>query len=174
MPVAVPYSKELCNFPHRQTHRISYGPLSCLLNSYLGYENEKIYQQFCSANIRRLSDDINADKIFEALNEKLLECQNISYITLAKKCIKHKKFKLAEKFLEQEKSIVVKVPQYLQLKNWDKALDLAIESNDRTVIKVVIDKIYKVEEKGKFIRIVGKKQKAHRAVIEYLRMHDKN
>ena len=144
------------------------------LNSYLGYENEKIYQQFCSANIRRLSDDINADKIFEALNEKLLECQNISYITLAKKCIKHKKFKLAEKFLEQEKSIVVKVPQYLQLKNWDKALDLAIESNDRTVIKVVIDKIYKVEEKGKFIRIVGKKQKAHRAVIEYLRMHDKN
>ena len=143
------------------------------LNTYLGYENEKIYQQFCAANIRRLSDDNQADKIFEALNLKLSECQNISYITLAKKCIKHKKFKLAEKFLEQEKSIVVKVPQYLQLKNWDKALDLAIESNDRTVIKVVIDKIYKVEENGKFIRIVGKKPKAHRAVIEYLRMHDK-
>lgn len=104
---------------------------------------------------------------------KLEECPNISYITLAKKCIKNKKYKLAEKFLEQEKSIVVKVPQYLELKNWDKALDLAIESNDRTVIKVVIDKIFKVEEKENFIQIIGNKPKAHRAAIEYLRTHDK-
>ena len=142
------------------------------LSNYLGYENEKIYLQFCAANIRKLSDDIKADKLFNDLNQKLLECPNISYITLAKKCIKHKKYKLAEKFLEQEKSIVVKVPQYLQLKNWNKALDLAIESNDRTVIKVVIDKIFKVEQKKDFIKIVANKPKAHRAVIEYLKMHE--
>lgn len=54
---------------------------------------------------------------------------------------------------------MVKVPQYLELKNWDKALDLAIESNDRTVIKVVIDKIFKVEEKENFIQIIGNKPK---------------
>ena len=142
------------------------------LNNYLGYDSDKIYLRFCAASIRRLSDDNKANEIFRKFNEKLSECQNISYITLAKKCIKHKKFKLAEKFLEQEKSIVVKVPQYLQLKNWDKALDLAIESNDRTVIKVVIDKIYKVEQKKDFIQIVGSKPKAHRAIIEYLRMHE--
>ena len=142
------------------------------LSNYLGYENEKIYLQFCAANIRKLSDDIKADKLFNDLNQKLLECPNISYITLAKKCIKHKKYKLAEKFLEQEKSIVVKVPQYLQLKNWNKALDLAIESNDRTVVKVVIDKIFKVEQKREFIKIVGSKPKAHRAIIEYLKMHE--
>ena len=67
---------------------------------------------------------------------------------------------------------MVKVPQYLQLKNWNKALDLAIESNDRTVIKVVIDKIFKVEQKKDFIKIVANKPKAHRAVIEYLKMHE--
>ena len=142
------------------------------LNNYLGYENEKIYLQFCIANIRRLSDDNKAEQLFKEFNDKLIDCPNISFITLAKKCIKHRKYKLAEKFLEQEKSIVVKVPQYLQLKNWNKALDLAIESNDRTVIKVVIDKIFKVEQKNHFIKIVGSKPKAHRAVIEYLKMHE--
>ena len=142
------------------------------LCNYLGYENEKVYLQFCAASIRKLSDDHNVDQLFNDFKDKLEECPNISYIALAKKCIKHRKYKLAEKFLEQEKSIVVKVPQYLQLKNWNKALDLAIESNDRTVIKVVIDKIYKVEQKREFIKIVGNKPKAHRAIIEYLKMHD--
>lgn len=144
------------------------------LCNYLGYESDKIYQRFCVSNIKRLNDDFNAEYLFKNLNNKLLECPNISYITLAKKCIKHNKFKLAEKFLEQEKSIVVKVPQYLELKNWSKALDLAIESNDRTVIKVVIDKIFKVEKDNKFIKIVGEHQKAHKAVIEYLRIHDED
>ena len=142
------------------------------LSNYLGFENEKIYQRFCVANIKKLDNDINAEELFNLLNKKLKECQNVSYITIAKKCIKHNKFRLAEKFLEQEKSIVVKVPQYLQLKNWKKALDLAIESNDRTVIKVVIDKIFKVEKTAKFIEIVQQNKKAHKAVIEYLRMHD--
>lgn len=143
------------------------------LNNFLGYESDKIYLEFCAASIRRLIDENNINDIFMNFVAKLEECPNISYITLAKKCIKNKKYKLAEKFLEQEKSIVVKVPQYLELKNWDKALDLAIESNDRTVIKVVIDKIFKVEEKENFIQIIGNKPKAHRAAIEYLRTHDK-
>ena len=142
------------------------------LSNYLGYDTDKVYLGFCAANIKRLSDDIRADKIFNSFQEKLIDCPNISYINLARKCIKHNKYKLAEKFLEQEKSLVVKVPQYLQLKNWNKALDLAIESNDRTVIKVVIDKIFKVEQKKDFIKIVANKPKAHRAVIEYLKMHE--
>jgi len=142
------------------------------LCNYLGYETDKIYQKFCISNIKRLSDEFNVDKLFETLNSKLLECQNVSYITLAKKCIKHGKNLLAEKFLEQEKSIVVKVPQYLQLRNWKKALELAIESNDRTVIKVVIDKIFKVEKEKEFIKTVGGNPKVHKAVIEYLRLHD--
>ena len=150
-------------------------PFAFELCNFLGYETDKIYQRFCVANIKRLKNDSNADYIFDSLNRKLSECSNVSYITLAKKCIKHKKYNLAEKFLEQEKSIVVKVPQYLQLKNWSKALNLAIESNDRTVIKVVIDKIFKVEKEIKdFIRIVGENKKAHKAVIEYLRMHDQD
>lgn len=142
------------------------------LCNYLGYETDKIYQKFCISNIKRLSDEFNVDKLFDTLNSKLLECQNVSYITLAKKCIKHGKNLLAEKFLEQEKSIVVKVPQYLQLRNWKKALELAIESNDRTVIKVVIDKIFKVEKEKEFIKTVGGNPKVHKAVIEYLRLHD--
>lgn len=144
------------------------------LSNYLGFETDRIYQKFCISNIKRLTDEFNVDNLFETLNNKLSECQNVSYITLAKKCIKHGKNLLAEKFLEQEKSIVVKVPQYLELRNWKKALDLAVESNDRTVIKVVIDKIFKVEKEREFIKTVGENQKVHKAVIEYLRLHDED
>ena len=144
------------------------------LSNFLGYENDKIYQRFCVANIKKIKDDYDDERLFNSLNRKLQECPNISYITLAKKCIKHNKYKLAEKFLKQEKSIVVKVPQYLELKNWSTALDLAIESNDRTVIKVVIDKIFKVENKKIFNKIVGEHPKAHKATIEYLRNHDQD
>ena len=54
---------------------------------------------------KKIRSDGDADYYFDALNTKLSECPNISYITLAKKCIKHKKDRLAEKFLEQEKLI---------------------------------------------------------------------
>ena len=50
---------------------------------------KKIYLQFCAASIRRLSDDVKVDEIFQRFNEKLIECPNIFYINLAKKCIKH-------------------------------------------------------------------------------------
>ena len=138
----------------------------------LGYDQDIVYQRFFITNIKRIKSDSNVDYYFEKLLAIIKECPNISDVALAKKCIKHQKFNLAEKFLEREKSIVVKVPQYLQLKNWSKALDLSIQTNDRALIKIVIDKIFKVEKIKKFINIVGDKPKAHQAVIEYLRLHD--
>ena len=139
--------------------------------NFLGLENDRIYQRYIIANIKRSQ---RADPLLmNTIEKKCAECPNISFITLAKKCIKYNKHELAEHFLEKEKSIVVKVPQYLKLKKWSKALELSLESHDRTVIKVVIDKIYKIEELRNFIKIVGDHPKAHAAVIEYLRTHDK-
>lgn len=142
--------------------------------NYLGYDTDKVYQKFCVSNIKLIDDDFKVDRSFEIIHSKLLESQNISYIYFAEKCIKYGKYRLAEKFLEQEKSIVVKVPQYLKLKKWNKALELAIASNDRTVIKVVIDKIFKVEEPDFFVKIVGEHNRAHKAIIEYLKTHDQD
>ena len=52
--------------------------------NFLGYENEKIYLQFCAASIRRLSDDVKVVEIFQRFNEKLIEFPNIFYINLEK------------------------------------------------------------------------------------------
>ena len=93
--------------------------------------------------------------------------ENISYIEIAKKCIKYHKYDLADKFLNNEKSILVKIPQYLQLGKWNKALELAIKSCELKVIKVVIDKIYKVEEPDIFNSIVGNFPQIHSVVINY-------
>ena len=93
--------------------------------------------------------------------------ENISYIEIAKKCIKYHKYDLADKFLKNEKSILVKIPQYLQLGKWNKALELAIKSCELKVIKVVIDKIYKVEEPDVFNSILGNFPQVHSVVINY-------
>jgi DNA integrity scanning protein DisA with diadenylate cyclase activity len=92
---------------------------------------------------------------------------NISFIEIAKKCIKYKKYDLAERFLKNEKSILVKIPQYLELGDWEKALELSLKSCDLNVIRVVIDKIYKVLEQRDFNEIFAKFPQAHSAVINY-------
>jgi hypothetical protein len=68
-----------------------------------------------------------------------------------------------------EKSDLVKIPQYLQLKKWDKALELSLKSYDINVIKVVIDKIYKVEDLSSFTKILSNFPQAHTAVIDYFK-----
>jgi len=99
----------------------------------------------------------------------LQNIENISYLEIAKKCIKYNKYELAEKFLNNEKSVLVKIPQYLQLGKWDKALELSLKSYDLNVIKVVLDKIYKVEEPDNFNRILSNFPQAHTAVINYFK-----
>jgi hypothetical protein len=74
---------------------------------------------------------------------------------------------LAEKFLNNEKSILVKIPQYLELGKWNKALELSLKSCDLNVIRVVIDKIYKVEEPISFNNILSHFPQAHSAAINY-------
>ncbi len=51
---------------------------------------------------------------------------NISYFKLAKKTFKYEKYEISLKILDKEKSILIKIPLYIKLKKWDKALELAL------------------------------------------------
>ena len=137
---------------------------------FLGDDEKIVFLRYAIAKIKKLpslNDPAEENYVYESLIEAFKNVENISYIEIAKKCIKYKKYDLAEKFLKNEKSVLVKIPQYLQLGKWNKALELSLKSCDLNVIKVVIDKIYKVEEPAVFNEIMASFPQAHSAVINY-------
>ena len=115
---------------------------------FMGLPERDVYLKYAIKKIQKIEieDSKEADEVYSELIPMLKKLENISYIDIAKKCFKYKKFKLGKKFLENEKSSLVKIPQYLELKDWNKAIKLAIESNDINAITVVLDNVYKVEQ----------------------------
>jgi hypothetical protein len=77
------------------------------------------------------------------------------------------------KFLENEKSLLTKIPQYIELKKWVEALELAFNTNDSNVILTVIDKMFKIEEFNNFINITNKFPKINKDVIYYLKRENR-
>ena len=137
---------------------------------FLGEEDKNIFLRYAIDKIKKLpqlSDPFTENVVYDDLMKTFENVENISYIEIAKKCIKYKKNELAEKFLKNEKSVLVKIPQYLELGNWEKALELSLQSCDLNVIKVVIDKIYKVLEQNDFNEIFSKFPQVHSAVVNY-------
>ena len=114
---------------------------------FFGFPERDVYLKYAIKKIKKVdaTDQINSNKVFNELMIMLKKLENISYIDIAKKCFKYKKNNLGEKFMEMEKSSLIKIPQYLELKDWEKSIELAKESNDINAINVVLDNIYKVE-----------------------------
>lgn len=139
---------------------------------YLDYNSKKIYQKFIVSKIKRLGNNLTLSeeaKQFENIMSNIRDIPNISYIKLAKKAFKYGKNEIGIKFLEKEKSILTKIPQYIELKKWDNALELAFDTFDNNVLYTVLDKIFKVESISDFKNIVNKYEKANTIVIEYLK-----
>ena len=136
---------------------------------FLGDDEKNIYLRYAISKIKKLGEGTRSEEnlVYDELMETFKRCDDISFIEIAKKCIKYHKYDLAERFLQNEKSVLVKIPQYLQLGKWNKALELSLKSCDLNVIRVVIDKIYKVEEPDSFNSIMASFPQAHSAVINY-------
>ena len=140
------------------------------ISKFLGYDLNGIFCKFAIDKIKKLQGDTDPsteNSVYEEIMNTFKNIENISFIEIAKKCIKYHKYDLAEKFLNNEKSILVKIPQYLELGKWNKALELSLKSCDLNVIRVVIDKIYKVEEPISFNNILSHFPQAHSAAINY-------
>ena len=138
----------------------------------LDYSEKKVYKKYVFTCLRRIKDNIDTKeelKLFEMLQDKLRKCPNISYIKLAKKAFKYNKNAIGLKFLENEKSTLTKIPQYIELKDWDTALDLAESISDFNVITTVLKKLIKIENMNKFLQIVAKHPLSKSAVIEFLK-----
>lgn len=142
------------------------------ISKYLDLNVKKVYQKFAIAQMKALPNGLSTSEElqhYEDIQKKLNKVPNISYIKLAKKAFKYQRNEMGIKFLENEKSILTKIPQYIELRKWDKALELAFDTYDSNVLLTVLDKIIKVESVKDFCTIVGKYKRADSAVIEYLK-----
>lgn len=122
--------------------------LAFKIAKYLGLPEKDVFLKFALTKIRKIEveDTQESEKVYNEIMPMLKKLENISYIEIAKKCFKYNNYKLGEKFLNEEKSSLVKIPKYLELKEWNNALNLAIQTNDINALMVVLDNIYKVEE----------------------------
>lgn len=87
---------------------------------------------------------------YKEIQRKLNEITGISYIKLAKSAFRENKNEIGFRFLEQEKSILTKIPQYTEMRKWDKAMELALETFDSNIIYTVIDKVMTNEDLDTF------------------------
>ncbi len=133
------------------------------ISFFLNLKVRKVYQKWAIAKIKNLPNGLSQTEEIDYYNDiqkKLSEMTGISYIKLAKKAFKYRKEEIGIKFLENEKSILTKIPQYIELKRWDKALELSFETYDTNVIYSVVDKIMTEESVDTFKSIVSKYKKA--------------
>lgn len=141
------------------------------ISLFMHLKVRKVYQKWAIAQIKNLPSSLSSNEelgFYNMIQNKLSEVQGISYIKLAKKAFKFGKGEIGIKFLENEKSILTKIPQYVELRKWDDALELAFETYDSNVIYTIIDKIMTTESIETFKAIVVKHKKADAVVLDYL------
>ena len=138
---------------------------------FLGYKDKKIYQRYAISKIKKSNKIGNEEeeRVFNYLDEKLKEVPHLSFIKLAKKAFKYHKNIIGMKFLEKEKSALSKIPQYIELEQWDEALNIAENLYDYKVINTLLYKIFKKQTIKEFISTVSLHPKVKSATIEFLK-----
>ena len=118
--------------------------LAYQISKYLEYDTKKIYQKWACCKIKKLSK-ISTKKeqmqLYDDILEDLNKVKNVSYIQLAKKAFKCKQSELGMKFLENEKSILAKIPIYLKHNKLEKVLELSYETYDLNVMDTALSQL---------------------------------
>ena len=140
----------------------------------LDYLIHIIIQKHVSSQIKKLGNSSLDDQLqlYDKIFNQIKNIPNISYIELAKKAFKYGANEIGTKFLKEEKSILTKIPQYIQLKEWNTAISLAIATYDKNVLFSVIDHIFREtkDNTNEFINIVSKFDELNHVVIDYLKV----
>ena len=138
---------------------------------FLDYDDDFIYKKFCAYHIKSqrnnysISDEL---KLFDIIQTKLSKSKKLPYLELAKKSFKYGKTTLGLKFLENEKLKIAKIPQYMELKEWETALKLGEKIYNSDIMLTILDTLYKKEGADKFLSIVSNHPKIKDQVIKYL------
>ena len=138
---------------------------------YLEEDIKFVYEKYAIACLKKMNNSFDLEeetKTFELLNEKLKTVKNFSYIKLAKKAFKYHKDVIGLKFLENEKSLLAKLPKYIDKEEWDKVFELSENIIDTNILMSIIDKAFKKTTLSDFIQIAGRHPGLKTSMIEFL------
>ena len=165
---SIQYKELIKNIMFRLNFKLAYR-----LAKYLGYSLKKIYQKWACSKIKKLSiiaSEKEQMELYDEIMEKLKDIKKISFIKLAKKAFKCNQNELGMKFLELEKSILAKIPQYLTHNKWDKALEFSYETYDSDIVATCLNEIAENNQiDNEFIERVKGIKNLEFSVIDYLK-----
>ena len=141
---------------------------------FLDYDDDIVYKKYCSYVIKKQKSNYSkSDEItlFETLQAKLKKCKKLPYLDLAKKAFKYNKNTLGLKFLENEKLKIAKIPQYMELREWETALILGENIYNSDIILTILDNLFKKEGIDQALFIVSNHPQIKYEVIKCLTLH---
>ena len=141
------------------------------ISQYLEENVELVYEKYAIACIKKIANNLDNDeeeKVFEMLNDKMKNVPNFSFINLAKKAFKYNKNIIGMKFLDNEKSILTKLPKYIDKEEWDKVLELSQNIDDSYIVMAILEKIFKKTSISDFVKLAGQHPKCKNNIILFL------
>ena len=151
------------------------------ITQYLEEESRIVYEKYAIASIKKIANNCDTqeeEKLFERLNYKLSKVNNFSFINLAKKAFKYNKNIIGMKLLDNEKSILAKLPKYLDAEEWDKVFELTEKIYDsylkKSIIEKLFEKIVKKDSMTDFSITAAKYPNCKNHIIQLLKKHDRH
>ena len=140
---------------------------------YLEENIKYVYERYAISCIKRIPNYSKEDEenVFKVLYYKLENIPDFSFINISKKAFKYNKDTIAFKFLAKEKSILAKLPNYIDKKQWNNIFELCQNIIDTNILKSIFEKIFQNEsesERTKIIKIAGKFPKLQPFLVDFL------
>ena len=136
---------------------------------YLEENIKYVYERYAISCIKRIANYSKEDEeeVFKVLYYKLENIPDFSFINISKKAFKYHKDTIGFKFLEKEKSILAKLPNYIEKKQWNKVFELCQNIIDTNILNSIFEKIFpKKSEKEKSEKEKSEKEKSEKEKLE--------
>ena len=138
---------------------------------YLEENIKYVYERYAISCIKRIPNNSKKDEeeVFDLLYNKFENIPEFSFINISKKAFKYHKDTIGLKFLDKEKSVLAKLPKYIDKKQYKKIFDLIQNIIDTNILNSIFENIFgKASEKSDIIHAAGKFPKLKTFLTEFL------
>ena len=139
---------------------------------YLEINIKYVYEKY-AIDIIKLIPNYNKkeeEAAFGKLYQKLKNIPDFSFVNIAKKAFRLNKDTIGYKFLEKEKSSLVKIPRYIEKQNWDKIFEVCQNIYDANMLNSIFENIFFRDKNDKkdIIKAAGKFPKLKFILSQFL------
>lgn len=169
------YKSMTCKQLVKRVLRMHHFQMAHEICEYVGYPLKKVYKKYAFSCIKKLESKLPSreQSAYEKLMEIIRPIDNVSYTKLAKKAFKYEHKTLGNLFLNQEKSLLTKIPEYVKQNNFDSAIIDSLETLDSNVLVNILERAFKNMKNEDFVKLVVRHPKITAATIDFLKKNDR-